>query len=204
MKVMRKFGTVFATIGLLATASLLLAQGMPVQRTTRLTISVPTEVSGTILQPGTYTLKVLDFKSGKQVVQVTNSNDQNVLTTVVAQRLRRNLDTEQDRNEQTEFTYTMANGHPALSTWYYPGDEWGEQFATGLATWKEEESVKIWYTPIETLAESAPPPEPTENASPEPIPPPTRLPTTASNLPLLSLTGLLAWAAAAGVHRLRN
>src|SRR5580765_2135096 len=104
MKVMRKFGTVFATIGLLATASLLPAQGTPVQRTTRLTISVPTEVSGTILQPGTYTLKVLDFKSGKQVVQVTNFNDQNVLTTVVAQRLRRNLDTEQERNEQTEFT----------------------------------------------------------------------------------------------------
>jgi len=204
MKVMRKFGTVFATIGLLATASLLLAQGTPVQRTTRLTISVPTEVSGTILQPGTYTLKVLDFKSGKQVVQVTNFNDQNVLTTVVAQRLRRNLDTEQERNEQTEFTYTIANGHPALSTWYYPGDEWGEQFASGLATWKEEEAVRIWYTPIETLAENSPSPEPTENASPEPIPLPTQLPTTASNLPLLSLTGLLAWAAAAGVHRLRN
>src|SRR5690348_5422821 len=125
---MRKFSAAFATIGLLATASLLLAQGTPVQRTTRLTISAPTEVSGTILQPGTYTLKVIDFKVGKQVVQVTNANDQNVLTTVMAQRLRRNLNTEQERNEQTEFTYTFANGHPSLSTWYYPGDEWGEQF----------------------------------------------------------------------------
>jgi len=201
---MRKFEAVFATIGLLATASLLLAQGTPVQRTTRLTISVPTEVSGTILQPGTYTLKVLDYKSGKQVVQVTNANDQNVLTTVMAQRLRRNLDTEQERNDQTEFTYTIANGHPSLSTWYYPGDEWGEQFATGLATWKEEQAVTIRYTPIQTMtAEMTPAPEPAENAS-ETIPLPTRLPRTASNLPLIGLMGLLAWAGAAGVRLLRS
>jgi LPXTG-motif cell wall-anchored protein len=201
---MRKFGTVFATIGFLAVASLLLAQVTPVQRTTKLTISVPTEISGTILEPGTYTLKVLDYTSGKQVVQVTNANDQNVLTTVMAQRLRRNLDTDQERGEQTEFTYTIANGHPSLSTWYHPGDEWGERFATGLVTWSEKEAVTIRYTPIETVAEKAPAPEPVENAPPETIPLPTQLPTTGSNVPLLGLTGLLALAAAAGVHRRRN
>src|SRR5439155_23120295 len=110
----------------------------------------------------------------------------------------------QEWNEQTELTYTIANGHPALSTWYYPGDEWGEQFATGLATWKEQEAVTIRYTPIETLAEKAPAPELVESASPQTSPLPTRLPKTASNLPLLGLTGLLAWAGAAGVHWLRN
>ena len=199
---MRKFSAVFGTIGLFAATGLLLAQVTTVQRTTRLTISVPTEVSGTILQPGTYTLKVLDFKVGKQVVQVTNANDQNVVTTVMAERLRRNLNTEQERNDQTEFTYTFANGHPSLSTWYYPGDEWGEQFATGRAAWQEREAVTIRYTPIETLtAEKAPAPEPAESAPPIPLP--TILPTTASNVPLIGLTGLLALAAAAGVHRLR-
>jgi LPXTG-motif cell wall-anchored protein len=194
----------FATVGFLAIASLLPAQVTPVQRTTKLTISMPTEISGTILQPGTYTLKVLDYTGGKLVVQVTNANDQNVLTTVMAQRLRRNLDTDQERNEQTEFTYTIANGHPALSTWYHPDDEWGERFATGLATWTEREAVTIRYTPIETVAEKAPAPEPVESAPPQTIPLPTQLPTTGSNVPLLGLTGLLALAAAAGVHRRRS
>lgn len=199
---MRKLGSVFGTIGLFAAAGLLQAQVTSVQRTTRLTISVPTEVSGTILQPGTYTLKVLDFKVGKQVVQVTNANDQNVVTTVMAQRLRRNLNTEQERSDQAEFTYTFANGHPSLSTWYYPGDEWGEQFATGRAAWTEKDAVTIRYTPIETqTAEKAPAPEPVESNAPIPLP--TILPKTASNLPLIGLTGLLALGAAAGVHRLR-
>jgi hypothetical protein len=88
----------------LAFASLLLAQS--VERTTKLAVSEPTEVSGTILQPGNYILRVHDFMGGKVQVQVADENNSKVLATVTAMRLRRNLDTDQQRAEQVEFTYT--------------------------------------------------------------------------------------------------
>ena len=131
---MNPLNRVLPSLAFLGFASLLLAQGTPVQRTTKLNISEPTEISGTILQPGAYMLRVHDFKNGKVQIQVTDESEKQVFATVTAMRMRRNLDTNQQQAEQTEFTYTTANGHPALATWFYPGDEWGEQFTSGKAT----------------------------------------------------------------------
>ena len=215
---MKHLKTIFASTAFLGFASLMLAQGTPVQRNTKMSIGEPTEVAGTVLQPGTYTLKVLDYKDGKVQVQVSDEKDQKVITTVIAEKVRRNLDSKQAQDEQSQFTYTTANGHPALRTWFYPNDEWGEQFKTGLATWKVEQVGTVTQTPIETtkteVAEApapapAPAPEPAretvaENTAPAPAPAPTELPKTASDLPLLGLAGLLALGGAAGVHLLRK
>ena len=214
---MKYLKTLFASMAFLGFANLMLAQGStPVQRNTRINVSEPTEVSGTVLQPGTYTLKVLDFKDGKVQVQVSDENDKNIITTVVTQKVRRNLDTKQQTDEQAQFTYTSANGHPALDTWFYPGDEWGEKFMSGKATWVAENTGTVTQTPMQTetktteIAEApAPAPAPApiaENSAPapEPAPAPTELPKTASDLPLLGLAGLLAVGGAAGVHLLRK
>ena len=200
MKITKALIVSTAFLGL---ANLLLAQGaIPVQRNTKVTISEPTEVSGTILQPGTYTLKVLDFQSGKLLVQVSDADDRKVITTVTTQKVRRNLDTDREVEEQAEFTYTTANGHPALKVWFYPGDEWGEQFTSGKATWVAEDNVTVRQVPFETekVAEvtEAPAPEPVA----ENIPRRTELPKTASNLPLFGIAGLLAVAGAAGLRRM--
>ena len=211
---MKYLKTIFASMAFLGFANLLLAQGAtPVQRNTKIHVSEPTEVAGTILQPGTYTMKVLDFTGGKVQVQVSDENDKNVITTVIAERLRRNLDTNQQQDAQTEFTYTTANDHPALSTWFYPGDEWGEKFTTGKATWVAENVGTVTQTPMQTETKTttvaeAPAPAPAEtvaeNNAPAPEPAPTELPKTASDLPLLGLVGMLALGGAAGVHLLRK
>jgi LPXTG-motif cell wall-anchored protein len=209
---MKSLKTVLSSLAFLGFANLLLAQGTPVQRTTKLTVSEPTEVSGTILQPGNYTLKVLDFKGGKVQVQVTDDNDSKVFATVTAVRMRRNLNTNQQQAEQTQFTYTTANGHPALSTWFYPGDEWGEQFESGKATWTvaENKAGTMTQTPIESKSaelSEAPAPAPiaeTPAPSNEPAPAPAELPKTASDLPLIGLVGLIALGGAAGVHLMRR
>ena len=214
---MKYLQTIFASLAVLGFASLALAQGStPVQRNTKINISEPTEVSGTVLQPGTYTLKVLDFKDGKVQVQVSDENDKHIFTTVVTQKVRRNLDTKQQTDEQAQFTYTSANGHPALDTWFYPGDEWGEKFTSGKATWVAENVGTVTQTPMQTetktteIAEApAPSPAPApetvaENTAPAPEPAPTELPKTASDLPLLGLVGVLALGGAAGVHLLRR
>ena len=198
---MKKPKTIFV-LGFVGFAGLLLAQGIPVQRTTRLTISEPTEVQGTILQPGTYTLKVLDFRSGKITVQVTDASDRNVLTTVMAQRLRRDLDTDQERSDAAEFTYTVANGHPALSTWYYPGDEWGEKFASGKVQWPAEQVGTIRMTPIEQTAKVETPPS--VEPAPQPAELPKTLPQTASDLPLVGMAGLALLGAAGGLRLLQS
>jgi hypothetical protein len=193
-----------ASMAFFGLADLLLAQGaIPVQRNTKVTISEPTEVSGTILQPGTYTLKVLDFQSGKLLVQVSDADDRKVITTVTTQKVRRNLDTDREVEEQAEFTYTTANGHPALKVWFYPGDEWGEQFASGKATWVAQDNVTVRQVPFETEKVA----EVTESPAPEPvaeIPRPTELPKTASDLPLLGIAGLIAVGAAAGIGRMSS
>ncbi|MGH9443752.1 MAG: LPXTG cell wall anchor domain-containing protein [Thermoanaerobaculia bacterium] len=214
MKYLKAILTSMAFLGL---ANFALAQGAtPVQRNTKISISEPTEIAGTILQPGTYTIKVVDFKTGKVQVQVSDKDDKSVITTVTAMRLRRNLDTNQQQANQAEFTYTTANGHPALKTWFYPGDEWGEEFQTGKATWVAENTATVTQTPMQTETKTtevaeAPAPAPTpapetvaENNAPAPEAAPAELPKTASDLPLLGLVGVLALGAAAGVHLLRK
>jgi len=207
--------TVLTATGFLGLASLLLAQ--PVQRQTKLTISEPTEVSGTILQPGNYLLKVHDFKGGKVQVQVMDGNDNRVFATVTAMRARRNLDTDQQQAEQTEFTYTTANGHPALATWFYPGDEWGEQFASGKVTWIAESNsggiaarapVQTETRSVEVVKTPAPVAEGLSTA-PEPATPVAKttrseLPKTGSTLPLFGLIGFGALACGAVLHVARR
>lgn len=212
---MKSLTRILTSMTFLGLASLLLAQGTPVQRTTKLTISEPTEISGTILQPGNYVLRVHDFTGGKVQVQVTDDADKTVFATVTAMRMRRNLDTNQQQAEQTEFTYTTANGHPALHTWFYPGDEWGEEFTTGKATWVAESNVgTVTQTPMpaETRTETktvevaqAPAPEPlVENKPLAENKPHAELPKTGSNLPLFGLIGLGALAGAAALHIARR
>jgi LPXTG-motif cell wall-anchored protein len=141
--------------------ALAFAQGGAVQRDTKLAVSEPTQVGTILLDPGSYTLRVHDFKGGKVQVTVVRDSDQKTVGTATAIRARRNLDTNQQAENQTQFTYTTYNGHPAVSTWYYPGDEWGEQFIYGgSASEMTMRHTPAPAAPTATMAESTPPPPP--------------------------------------------
>ncbi len=209
----------------LGVSTLALASGSSVQRNTRLTVSEPTEVGTTLLQPGSYTLHVNDFQAEKVQVVITRESDSKVVGTETAFRARRNLGTHEAADNQVQFTYTTHNGHPAVSTWYYPGDDWGEQFAYGKDTMAANTStdVTMTQTPAPT-AEIAPAPEPapevktatrstdtmaSHDMTPAPAPAETHdmstheartLPKTASSTPLIALLGALSLAGAAAVH----
>lgn len=218
MKALKRVLTSAAFMGF---AGLILAQGTPVPRTTNLNLTERTEISGTVLEPGSYVIRVHDVTGGKVQVQVTDGTQTKVFATVTAMRMRRNLDTNQQQTDQTEFTYTTVNGHPALSTWFYPGDEWGEQFTSGKATWiAQSESGTMTQTRTETRAPEstpapvaapaaapapvvehrAPAPEPAEVAPAPMAKPAPALPKTGSSLPLLGLIGLGALGGAAAIH----
>jgi len=164
MKPARIFTALLLSIGISAIA---MAQGGTVQRQTKLAVSEPTMVGNVMLDPGSYTLRVHDFQSEKVQVVVTRDSDSKTMGTVVASRERRSLDTHQASDNQTQFTYTTFNGHPAVATWFYPGDEWGERFAYGAETSASTATttggdVTMTQTPAPTastsaMAESTPP-----------------------------------------------
>jgi len=198
-------------------STLAMAQGAgSVQRTTKLTVSEPTMIGNVMLDPGSYTLHVNDYQSEKVQVVVTRDSDSKTIGTVIAARTRRSLDSHQASDNQTQFTYTTFNGHPAVATWFYPGDEWGEEFAYGKETVAENTTggeVTMTQTPAptastSTMAESTPPKEestvaestPAPAPAPEPAPEAKTLPKTASSTPLVALLGALSLAGAAAVR----
>jgi LPXTG-motif cell wall-anchored protein len=108
-----------------------------------------------------------------------------------------------------------------LSKWFYPGDEWGEEFTSGKATWVAESKVET-VTQVQTKTEVASAPAPALAPAPvavavaETNPParepasvvaekaPAQLPKTGSNVPLFGLLGFGALAGAAALHLSRR
>ena len=221
MKPTRLLTAVLLCFGISAIA---MAQGAgSVQRATKLAVSEPTMIGNVMLDPGSYTLRVNDYQVEKVQVVITRDSDNKTMGTVIAMRARRSLDTHQASDDQTQFTYTTFNGHPAVATWFYPGDEWGERFAYGKETVAENTTggeVTMTQTPAPaastsamaestppapavteteertTVAENAPAPAP----APEPAPEAKTLPKTASSTPLVALLGALSLAGAAAVR----
>ena len=53
-------------------------------KATKATINEPVQIPGTVLEPGTYTFKLAENRSGRQVVQVFNDSETKLLATVLA------------------------------------------------------------------------------------------------------------------------
>jgi len=169
-----------------------------------LTLGEPTEIPGTVLQPGKYIVKVVDTKTPRKVVQFLNEDETKVFATVMAIPNYRVQTT-----GEGQFTYFQrAEGLPqALKTWFYPANNFGVEFV-----YPKAEAVKIAQARHQEVyaAETAKPETKEEvvTITPElkevpvketaPAPPETRvaekptLPKTGSNLPLLALAGLAA------------
>jgi hypothetical protein len=93
---------------------------------THLTVNEAIEIPGATLSPGKYVVKLVDSQSDRHIVQFTNDREDQVISTVLAipnQRMKPTGD--------SEFTfYEGTQGQaPALRAWFYPGDNFGQQFA---------------------------------------------------------------------------
>jgi hypothetical protein len=79
-----------------------------------------------MLQPGTYVIKLADSESNRHVVQFFDKDEKHLITTVLAipnQRLR--------LSGKSVFAFwEVPAGQPkALRAWFYPGDNFGQEFA---------------------------------------------------------------------------
>jgi hypothetical protein len=93
---------------------------------TILTVNEPIQVPGHVLQPGQYVMKLLDSPSNRHIVQIYDKDEQHLVTTVLAIPNYRLQPT-----GKTQFGWweTPAGQPKAIRSWFYPGDNFGQEFA---------------------------------------------------------------------------
>jgi hypothetical protein len=91
---------------------------------TTVTFSGPVQVPGTVLPAGTYVFKLMDSSSNHNVVEIFNDKTQ-LITTILAIP-----DYRMTTADKPIFSFEeRPSGQPeALRAWFYPGDNYGEQF----------------------------------------------------------------------------
>jgi hypothetical protein len=93
---------------------------------TILTVSETVQLPNATLQPGSYTFKLLDSQSDRHIVQVFDKDGMHLITTVLAIPNYRLKPT-----GKSTFTFweVPAGQAPAMRAWFYPGDNFGQEFA---------------------------------------------------------------------------
>lgn len=124
MKPLRVLLSIFAVL-LLGAALLPGAHADTWDKKTVVTFSQSVEVPGKILPAGTYTFKLLDSPSDRHIVQIFDADGTHLITTILAinnYRLQPTGDT------VMMFRERPADSPDALRAWFYPGDNFGQEF----------------------------------------------------------------------------
>lgn len=165
---------------------------------TTITIDEPMQLPTTVLQPGTYVIRLLATSAAdRHTVQFFNKDENHLITTIEAipnERVRAT------GKSVFAFWETPAGQPKALRAWFYPGDNFGQEFAypkdeaarisarNSNATVPVEDNQKTTdvtaqnntaVTPAAPAAEPAPAPvaaaEPAPVAEPTPAPAPVEV-----------------------------
>jgi LPXTG-motif cell wall-anchored protein len=117
-------------IGLLAmmfvgAIALLSARADEWNKKTVLTFSQSVEIPGKILPAGSYTFKLLDSPSDRHIVQVFDADGTHLITTIMAINNYRLTPTGET---VIKFSEQPADAPEALKAWFYPGDNFGQEF----------------------------------------------------------------------------
>jgi Protein of unknown function (DUF2911) len=92
---------------------------------TVITFSQAVEVPGKILPAGTYTFQLLDSLSDRHIVQIFNADGSQIITTILAIN---NYRLEPKGETVMKFGERPGDSPEALRAWFYPGDNFGQEF----------------------------------------------------------------------------
>ncbi len=92
---------------------------------TIVTFNEPVELPGIVLPAGTYMFKLADSFSDRHIVQVFNADGTHILATILAINNWRLKPTGQT---VMKFSERPADAPVALRAWFYPGDNFGQEF----------------------------------------------------------------------------
>ena len=131
-------------------ASLSVVQADTWDKKTIVSFSQPVEVPGAVLQPGKYVMKLVDSQSDRHVVQFTNERQNHVYATTIAVPAYR-----QQVTGRTVITfYEAAAGQPEpIRNWYYPGDNFGQEFVYSKDHLREIAAVRPAPPALDTRSE---------------------------------------------------
>lgn len=149
---------VFSGVALALGLSAISVQADEWNKKTILTINQPMQVYDTYLEPGQYVFKLLDSQSDRHIVQIFNAEQTHLITTILAIPDYRVQVTGKSRFTMWE---TPAGYVGALKEWYYPGDNFGQEFRYP----KQLRAIEVAQTFTQ-----APPPPPALQAEPAPAP----------------------------------
>ena len=216
-----------ATVAILCAVT---ASAQTLSKKTTVTFNMPVEIPGVsaqVLPAGVYVFRLMDSLSDRNIVQVFNKDESHIYATILAIanfRLR--------ATDKTVITFAeRAAGEPqAIKAWFYPGDNWGQEFVYPKSKALElarRTKLPVLYIPDEVApnilvpvktAEEAPvvalKQAPLKAVTPSGqdialtdvvASPPTLvagLPKTASNVPFIFVMGLCFMAAAVGLNTL--
>jgi hypothetical protein len=179
---------------------------------TVLTVDGPILIPGKTLQPGKYVIKLVNSLSDRHIIRIMNEREDEVITTVLAIP---NWRLQPTGKTQFLFWETPAGNPPALRAWFFPGDNFGQEFAypKGLAakiaaeaqgpvpTVADESTAALATEPVTTIetpraqpelrAQAVAPPVVTPE-SPAPAELPKQMPSTGSLAPALLLAGVVS------------
>lgn len=181
---------------------------------TIVTVNEPIIAGNKVLDPGTYVWKLLDSPADRHIVQIFDKDQQHLQTTILAIP-----DYRMQPTGKTQFAFweTPAGVPKAVREWFYPGDNFGQEFpypkklVAQLASAQPVPIPTNYREPEPTPApapepQAAPAPEPqpapqpaseaqaTPAPQPAPVQQPRALPHTGSFNPLIGLLGLTSLA----------
>jgi len=137
------------------------AQASGWDKRTVLTVDQTIQIRNTVLPPGTYVLRLADNLADRHVVQIFDRDQTHIIDTVMAipnERLR------PTGNSQFMFWETPPGTAQALRAWFYPGDDFGQEFP-----YPKQLTQLASYRPTPAFAPAQP--EPPQSVAPEPVEP---------------------------------
>ncbi len=177
------------SLACLAVLGLALAPGVRADawnKKTFVSINGPMEIpGGKVLPPGDYVFKLVDSQSNRHIVQIFNRDENQVIATILAipnYRL-------QPAGDSRFGMWETPPGQPAaLRSWFYPGDNFGQEFA-----YPKDRAVQIAQVnrqPVPSVSPEPPQPEvsdvSTSAAAPPEEPAPAAGPPARSEPPLVA------------------
>jgi len=187
--------------------AVVLAKADTWDKRTVVTFSQPVEMPGFVLPAGTYVFKLVDSPWNRHIIQVFSADERHVYGTVLAIPNERLTPT---GKTVIRFTERPKNKPDALRAWFYPGDNFGQEFVypketarniaeetkqpvLAAAITPEEKPEEMIAAPVETympeaMPETAPPMitaevEPPGAMSPSELPPELPMATMPRELP---------------------
>jgi len=112
-------------VAMLGTMALPSARADTWNKKTVVTFSQAVEVPGKILPAGTYTFQLLDSPSDRHIVQIFNADGSQIITTILAIN---NYRLEPKGDTVMKFSERPGDDPEALRAWFYPGDNFGQEF----------------------------------------------------------------------------